>query len=87
VSIYDADEAQTGASDAAVAYKQAIDVLRQIGNETALGKALAAYGRYKVETGATTAGRDMLKDAVTLFSKLGLDRQVEQVEKLLATLK
>jgi tetratricopeptide (TPR) repeat protein len=87
VSLYDADEAHTGQSDAAVAYKQAIDVLRQIGNETALGKALFAYGRYKVETGATSAGREMLKDAATMFTKLGLKRHVDNVEKLLGTLK
>jgi hypothetical protein len=86
-SLYDADDAQTGTNDAAVAYNSAIDVLRQIGNEAALGKALFAYGRHKLETGAVPAGRDMLKDAVTLFAKLGLARHQENVEKLLSSLR
>jgi tetratricopeptide (TPR) repeat protein len=86
-SLYDAADEQSATTDAAVAYKQAIDVLRQIGNEAALGKALFAFGRYKAETGQVAAGRDMLRDAITLFSKLGLSRHAENVEKLLASLR
>jgi tetratricopeptide (TPR) repeat protein len=86
-SLYDAADEQSGTTDAAVAYKQAIDVLRQIGNEAALGKALFAFGRYKAEMGQVAAGRDMLRDAITLFSKLGLSRPAENVEKLLASLR
>jgi tetratricopeptide (TPR) repeat protein len=85
-SLYDADDAQSATTDAAVAYGKAIDVLRQIGNEAALGKALAAFGRYKAETGAIAAGKDLLRDAITLFSKLGLARPAGDVEKLLASL-
>jgi tetratricopeptide (TPR) repeat protein len=85
-SLYDADDAETATTDAAVAFGKAIDVLKQIGNEAALGKALAAFGRYKAETGSIAAGKDMLRDAITLFSKLGLSRPAGDVEKLLATL-
>ncbi len=86
-SLYDAADEQSATTDAAVAYNRAIDVLKAIGNEAALGKALAAFGRYKAETGAVAAGRDMLRDAITLFSKLGLARPAENVEKLLASLR
>ena len=61
-----ADGADT-ALDAAVAYGRAIDVLRAIGNEAALGKALFAFGRYKAETGALADGKDMLRDAIAVF--------------------
>jgi hypothetical protein len=86
-SLYDAADEQSPTSDAAVAYNQAIAVLQQIGNEAALGKALFAFGRFQAETGAVAAGRDMLRDAITLFSKLGLTRPAENVEKLLASLR
>ncbi|HSD89138.1 MAG TPA: tetratricopeptide repeat protein [Kofleriaceae bacterium] len=85
-SLYDAEDAQTATTDAAVAYGKAIDVLREIGNETALGKALFAFGRYKAETGSIAAGKDMLRDAITLFAKLGLSRPAGEAEKLLASL-
>jgi tetratricopeptide (TPR) repeat protein len=85
-SLYDAADEQSATTDAEVAYTHAIDVLRQIGNEAALGKALFAFGRYKAETGAVPACRAMLKDALTLFAKLGLTRHTESVEKLLASL-
>jgi tetratricopeptide (TPR) repeat protein len=88
-SLYDAADHADGADtalDASVAYARAIDVLRAIGNEAALGKALLAFGRYKAETGALVEGRDMLRDAITVFAKLGLGRPAGDAEKLLATL-
>ena len=88
-SLYDAGDSRDGddpSRDAAVAYTQALDVLRAIGNEAALGKALFAYGRYKAETGALADGKDMLRDAIAVFAKLGLHRPAGDAEKLLATL-
>jgi tetratricopeptide (TPR) repeat protein len=88
-SLYDATDVADGADtalDASVAYNRAIDVLRAIGNEAALGKALFAFGRFKAETGALAAGKDMLRDAVAVFSRLGLTRPAGDAEKLLATL-
>jgi len=84
-SLYDAEEAG-GTSDAEVAYAKAIEVLRSIGNEAELGRALFAFGRYKAETGAIAAGKDMLRDAIALFAKLGLQRPAGDAEKLLSTL-
>ncbi|MDB4952769.1 MAG: hypothetical protein JWO36_338 [Myxococcales bacterium] len=86
VSLYDAGEEPSGPSDAAVAYAKAIDVLRAIGNEAALGKALFAYGRFKAEAGHIAEGKDMLRDAIAVFAKLGLARPAGDVEKLLASL-
>lgn len=84
-SLYDTEDAGA-ASDAAVAYGKALEVLRAIGNDAELGRALFAFGRYQAETGAIAAGKDMLRDAIALFAKLGLARPASDVEKLLATL-
>ena len=85
-SLYDAGDEQGATSDAAVAYGKAIEVLRAIGNESELGRALFAFGRYQAETGSIAAGKDMLRDAIALFAKLGLARPAGEVEKLLSTL-
>ena len=85
-SLYDAGDEQGSTSDAAVAYGKAIEVLRAIGNEAELGRALFAFGRYKAETGQIAAGKDMLRDAIALFAKLGLARPAGDAEKLLSTL-
>ena len=86
-SLYDTSQSQGGlVVDAAHAYAQAIDVLRTIGNEAGLGKALFAFGRYKAETGDVADGKDLLRDAIAVFAKLGLARPATDAEKLLATL-
>jgi tetratricopeptide (TPR) repeat protein len=88
-SLYDAGDQREGVDstlDASVAYAKAIDTLRSIGNDAALGKALFAFGRYKAETGALADGKDMLRDAIAVFAKLGLQQPAGDAEKLLATL-
>jgi tetratricopeptide (TPR) repeat protein len=85
-SLYDAADEQGATSDAAVAYGKAIDVLRAIGNDAELGRALFAFGRYKAETGAIAAGKDMLRDAIALFAKVGLARPAGDAQKLLSSL-
>jgi tetratricopeptide (TPR) repeat protein len=85
-SLYDAADEQGATTDAAVAYGKAIEVLRAIGNETALAKAQFAFGRYKAETGAISEGKDMLRDALAMFARLGLDRPATEVKNLLASL-
>jgi tetratricopeptide (TPR) repeat protein len=81
------DAEDSGAmSEAAIAYGMAIEVLKSINNEAALGKALFAFGRYKAEVGEVADGKDMLRDALMVFSKLGLARPAGEIEKLLATI-
>jgi len=86
VSFGDGDDDEPTVSPAAAAFGKAIQVLRSINNEAALAKALFAYGRYQAEVGLVAAGRDMLRDALMVFSKLGLQRPATEVEKLLASL-
>ncbi len=85
MSLYDADADTSTPNPAAAAFARALDVLRSIGNEAELGKALLAFGRYKVESGELGEGKDMVRDALMLFSKLGLARPAAEAEKLLAS--
>ena len=88
-SIYDAGDASESMPDmapAAVAFTKAIEIVKSIRNEAAHGKALFAYGRYKAEVGQISDGKDMLRDAIMVFSKLGLGRPAEEAKKFLASL-
>ncbi|MEJ7600911.1 MAG: tetratricopeptide repeat protein [Kofleriaceae bacterium] len=81
----DGEDAGT-TSPAAEAFSSALEIMREIGNEAAIARALFAFGRYKAEVGELADAKDMLRDALMTFSKLGLDRPTTEVEKLLATL-
>ncbi|MGE0872625.1 MAG: tetratricopeptide repeat protein [Kofleriaceae bacterium] len=85
-SLYDATSDATDHTPAAAAYGSALEVLRSIRNEAALGKALFAFGRYKAEVGEVSVGRDMIQDALAMFSKLGLGRPADEAKKLLQSL-
>ena len=85
-SLYDAGEETGALSPAAIAFGKALEVVRSIGNEAALGKALFAFGRYKAEVGEISDGKDMLRDAIMVFAKLGLARPASEAEKLLASM-
>ncbi len=85
-SFGDADDDGTAEAPAAIAYQRALDVVRSIRNESALGKALLAYGRYQVEVGSVADGKDMLRDALMVFSKLGLARPASEAQQVLASI-
>ena len=87
MSIYDAaTESSGGIAPAAIAFGKAVEIAKNIRNEAALGKALLAFGRYKAEVGEIAAGKDMIRDAIMVFSKLGLGRNADAAKKLLGTL-
>lgn len=86
-SLHDDELGDDGAlSPAAIAFGAAIEVLANIGNEALLAKALFAFGRYKAEIGEQADAKDMLRDALMMFSKLGLERRSSDVEKLLVSM-
>ena len=86
-SMHDEDATDAGAdAPAAVAFGAAIDVLASIGNDAVLAKALFVFGRYKAEKGEQAQAKDMLRDALMMFSKLGLERPSSEVERLLASM-
>jgi tetratricopeptide (TPR) repeat protein len=87
VSIHDEDATDSGAlTPAAVAFGAAIEVLANIGNDAALAKALFVFGRYKAEMGEQAEAKDMLRDALMMFSKLGLERPSSEIERLLSAM-
>ncbi|HSR99483.1 MAG TPA: tetratricopeptide repeat protein, partial [Kofleriaceae bacterium] len=86
-SIHDEDATDAGAlTPAAVAFGAAIELLANIGNDALLAKALFVFGRYKAETGDHAEAKDMLRDALMMFSKLGLERPSSEIERLLASM-
>ncbi len=84
-SIYDTTD-EGGTNDAAVAYRCAVDLLRSIGNDAALARALFAYGRFAAEAGKLDDAKDMLRQAIAMFTRLGLGKPAESAKQLLATL-
>jgi tetratricopeptide (TPR) repeat protein len=85
MSLYDAGADASTPNPAAAAFARAIEVLRSINHEAELGKALLAFGRYRIESGELADGKDMVRDAIMLFSKLGLARPAADAEKLLVS--
>ncbi|HLU65430.1 MAG TPA: tetratricopeptide repeat protein, partial [Kofleriaceae bacterium] len=64
-------------------FARGVELLRQIGNESELARGLERYGRYKIERGDTGDGVALLREALAIFSKLGMKERLE-VEKVLA---
>ncbi len=56
-------------------YKQGIDLMRTIGNETELAKGLESYGRYKIEQDDVHAGRTLLEQSLEIYSRLNLPQE------------
>ncbi|HTE54077.1 MAG TPA: tetratricopeptide repeat protein [Kofleriaceae bacterium] len=65
-----------------VYFARGIDLLRELGNESELARGLERFGRYKIESGDIAAGRDLLREALGIFQRLG----VAQPEDLAAVL-
>ena len=65
-------------------FRRGVEVLRSIGHDGEYAKALEAYGRYQIENGRTLPGKDMLKEALAVFVRLGM-RRAADVEALLQT--
>ena len=64
-------------------FKQGLDLLREIGNESELAKGLERYGRFKIEHGDTPGGKVVLQEALQIFQRLGM-KQSEEVQKVLS---
>jgi hypothetical protein len=85
-SLYDADKTvvtSAGASPATSYFEQAITGLRQIGNDAELAKALEAHGRFLIESHDFGGGKDLLREALAIYARLGMRRGAE-VEKVLS---
>jgi tetratricopeptide (TPR) repeat protein len=86
-SLYDAERTvvtSAGAAPATAYFERAIELFRQLGNDGALARALEAYGRFKIESGNYGEGKDLLREALMMFTRLGMKRGAD-VEKVLAS--
>lgn len=86
--LFDADETQQSGDGhelprAEDFFRRGIDLLREIGNESELARGLELYGRWKIEQGDIGDGKDLLREALVIFTRLGIGRGAE-VEKILA---
>ncbi|HWM87808.1 MAG TPA: tetratricopeptide repeat protein [Kofleriaceae bacterium] len=76
----EADRERERADGSAMAdsyFARGVELLRHIGNESELARGLERYGRYKIESGDIPAGRDLLREALGIFSRLGMREQGE----------
>ncbi|HUH04770.1 MAG TPA: tetratricopeptide repeat protein, partial [Kofleriaceae bacterium] len=87
-NLFDADETVQDALDQASVpkaeefFRRGIELMREIGNESELARGIEQYGRYKIERGEIGAGKDLLREALAIFSRLGMPRSAD-VEKVL----
>lgn len=87
-SLFDADQTQVDgllpdSLPAEPYFERGLALLKSIGNDAEHAKGLEAYGRFKIENGKILEGKDMLREALAVFARLGLKR-ADEVEKILA---
>jgi hypothetical protein len=86
-SLFDADRTQVDGLlpdqlPAESYFQRGVEVLRSIGNDGEYAKGLELYGRFQIENGRTLEGKDLLREALAVFTRLGMKRAGE-VEALL----
>ncbi|HTJ43244.1 MAG TPA: tetratricopeptide repeat protein [Kofleriaceae bacterium] len=87
-SLYDADRTvvtSAGASPAMQYFEKAIEMLRAIGNDAELAKALEAFGKFKIESHDYGGGKDLLREALVTFTRLGMKR-AQDVEVVISAI-
>jgi len=88
-SLYDAESTELlgeGEEPPAEGYfRRGLAVLRGIGRDSATARALEQFGRYKIENGERDAGKDLLREALAIYARLGM-RRGERVQQQLAAL-
>jgi tetratricopeptide (TPR) repeat protein len=88
-SLYDAERTEImdspGEPAAETFFRRGLAVLRGIGHDSATAKALEQYGRYKIENGERDVGKDLLREALAIYARLGLPRG-EKVQRDLQSL-
>lgn len=86
-NLFDADqtdEREGAQSPAAHYFEKGCQLLREIGNESELARGLEQFGRFRIERGEVGAGKDLLREALVIFTKLGMNRG-EEVQKILTS--
>ncbi|MBK9031984.1 MAG: tetratricopeptide repeat protein [Myxococcales bacterium] len=85
-SLYDAERTEImdapGEPPAEAYFRRGLAVLRGIGHDGATARGLELYGRYKIENGEPDAGKDLLREALAIYARLGM-RRGEKVQQQL----
>lgn len=85
-SAHDAETpAPEDARAARACYERGITLLRELGNEAELARALERVGRHQVERGEHATGKGLLREALEIYGRLHL-KQRQDVESFLASL-
>lgn len=74
-TLFAADEEDEHAeivSPAEAYFRQAVELLRDIGNEAELGVALERFGAYRIERGDFSDGKQLIAEAQAIFERLGM---------------
>lgn len=58
-------------------FGRGIELLREIGNASELARGLEAYGRYKLDHDDRDRGLELLREALTIFERLGMPDKTE----------
>lgn len=67
-------------------YSDAIALLREVGNEGQLGKALSSYGRFLIERGEAESGRENLEKARAIFERLEMHSLFDDTEQVIGAI-
>jgi tetratricopeptide (TPR) repeat protein/DNA-binding Lrp family transcriptional regulator len=82
-SLFDSSADESRCAPAAQHYfEQGIALLRQLGNDTELGRSVEEYGRYRLDRGDRDAARELLRQAHAIYSRLD-SKRVHKVQSLL----
>jgi len=85
-SLYDADRTEImdspGEPEAETYFRRGLAVLRGIGNDAATARGLEMYAQYKLENGAIDEGKDLLREALVIYTRLGMKRGEKVQEQL-----
>jgi Tfp pilus assembly protein PilF len=67
-------------------FQSSIEILREVGNEAELGRALLSYGTFLVEQMLTGQARQRIEEAAQIFDRLGMKRLLERAQERIAQL-
>lgn len=84
--VFNSDHRDESVKLAEECYRDAIALLRSVGNEGELGKALSSYGKFLVERGDADLGRENLQQAQEIFERLEMRGLWTANEEVMAAL-
>jgi predicted ATPase len=84
--IFDPEHGQTSAQGAESAYKEAIEQLKEAGQEAQLGHCYSALGHLQIERGQTLQGKKTLELAAEIFRRLEMRKFWDATERLVSEL-